>query len=465
MDLIPENVDFPSVSIIIRSKNEERWIGHCLRSVFSQTYNNFEVILIDNCSTDQTLRRAEAFPIKILKIQEFLPGKAINLGIRESTGKYIVCLSGHCIPTNSSWLENLIHDLKYDHVAGVYGRQQPLPYSSDLDKRDLLNLFGLDKKIQVKDYFFHNANSAFRRETWEKFPFDEELTNVEDRIWGKEVINAGMNIIYEPNASVFHWHGINHDLNPVRAKNIVRILESMDGIVTTPNYENVHDMNIIAILPLRGTSKKIGDKTLLEYTITAAKRSKLLKKIIVSTDNMETADKALSLGACTPFIRPKSLSEDYIDVFEVLSYSLDQYEKVYDPPDLVVLLEETYPFRPVNLIDSMIYYLITNGFETVIASKYENRGILYDDGNNIKFLSEGFMPSSLKKTQAMVGLLGLGCITYPMYLRSGNIIGKRLGVYNIEDPISSIQVRDSSDLTFVKNLILTWWDSNYSKNI
>ena len=43
----------PLVSIIIRTKNEERWITLCLNAVFSQSYKNFEVIIIDNNSTDQ----------------------------------------------------------------------------------------------------------------------------------------------------------------------------------------------------------------------------------------------------------------------------------------------------------------------------------------------------------------------------------------------------------------------------
>ena len=66
---------------------------------------------------------------------------------------------------NNSWLKNFIKHLSDNKVAGVYGRQEPLSYSSDYDKRDLITVFGLDKKIQIKDPFFHNANSALRS-TW-----------------------------------------------------------------------------------------------------------------------------------------------------------------------------------------------------------------------------------------------------------------------------------------------------------
>ena len=47
------------ISIIIRTKNEERWIGHCLSAIENQDYNQFEVIVVDNESTDNTLQIVE----------------------------------------------------------------------------------------------------------------------------------------------------------------------------------------------------------------------------------------------------------------------------------------------------------------------------------------------------------------------------------------------------------------------
>ena len=60
------------VSIIIRTKNEERWIGSCLDKLFSQSYKNFEVILADNCSTDKTVTKAKKYPIKLNFPQKIL---------------------------------------------------------------------------------------------------------------------------------------------------------------------------------------------------------------------------------------------------------------------------------------------------------------------------------------------------------------------------------------------------------
>ena len=216
------------VSIIIRTKNEERWIVPCLESLFNQTYKNFEIIIVDNCSTDKTIEKAKQFKIsKTIKIKKFLPGKAINMGIKKSKGTYAVILSAHAIPTNSLWLEKLVRAIEEDEkFAGVYGRQEPMSFSSPADKRDMLLVFGLDRKYQIKDSFFHNANSIIRRKIWNKIIFDEKVTNIEDRIWAQEAINSGYKIMYEPEASVYHYHGIHQDKNEKRLKGVVKIIES-----------------------------------------------------------------------------------------------------------------------------------------------------------------------------------------------------------------------------------------------
>ena len=161
----------PLVSLIIRTKNEERWLSSCLGAVFSQSYKAFEVILVDNESTDKTVEKARQYPIKkIVTISNYLPGKALNLGIEESKGKYIVCLSAHCIPTGNAWLGSLVNALEEDETyAGVYGRQEPMSFSASTDKRDLLLVFGLDRIIRTRDSFFHNANSILRKKLWEEF--------------------------------------------------------------------------------------------------------------------------------------------------------------------------------------------------------------------------------------------------------------------------------------------------------
>lgn len=258
----------PKISIIIRTKNEEKWITFCLSKVFKQTIKDIEVIIADNNSLDYTVQLAKKFPVKVISVDRFTPGKAINNGVRASSGEFFVCLSAHCIPKHKKWLENLLRNFKYPNIAGAYGRQEPLAYSSDMDKRDLLITFGLDHRIQKKDSFFHNANSMIRRDVWDKIPFNEKVTNIEDRLWGKAVIKAGYNIIYEPNAEVIHYHGIHQDRDKKRCKSVVKIIGQHEDILpsskTTLTLLNPQQLNITAFLPVRGRPVTVGNYNLLE---------------------------------------------------------------------------------------------------------------------------------------------------------------------------------------------------------
>lgn len=227
----------PALSVIIRAKNEERWIGRCLAAVAHQDHPNFEVIIVDNDSIDRTREIVEGYaasashPCKIVTISdaEFTYGRALNRGIAAAAGEIIISLSGHCIPSSDHWLSALAANFTHDCIAGVYGKQEPLPDSDPFDKRDLWITFGQEKRIQEHEPFFHNANSAFRRVLWERFPFDESLHGQEDRDWAKKVLAAGYRIIYEPHAAVHHHHGIHHGRNPERAKRVVRVIEMLNG--------------------------------------------------------------------------------------------------------------------------------------------------------------------------------------------------------------------------------------------
>ena len=71
------------VSIVIRTKNEARWLGSCLRALEKQSYKNFQVVVVDNESTDASKAIAKTFGAKTVdyKASIYKPGKALNLGV------------------------------------------------------------------------------------------------------------------------------------------------------------------------------------------------------------------------------------------------------------------------------------------------------------------------------------------------------------------------------------------------
>ena len=440
------------VSVIIRTKNEERWIAGCLRRIMEQTVRDVEVVLVDNRSADDTVRRARAIlpGIKLVTIDSYLPGLALNRGIAASIGDIVVCLSAHCIPLHQDWLARLLDNLADASVAGVYGRQISTAATPPPDRRDLRLTFGLDRRVQIRDFFFHNANSAIPRRIWERFPFDETLTNIEDQAWGKQVIAAGYTLVYEPEAAVYHSHGIHHHQDSVRQKNVVRIMDNLhveeedngdEGMPVAPK-----DMDICAMIPV--TSPPGQDESflpLLDRTLQAAAASACISRTIILTDSPVLRDAAVACGAQAPFARPASLAGESVRADQVLAHALKLLSDQGNFPDLVVPMEITFPFRPAGLIDSLVTMLLRNGFDSVLAGIAEYRPVWVEEEACFRRM-DAFQTPRAQRRPLLVGLQSLGCVTYPDILRRGSRIGLRVGILTVTDPLAAIEIRNPDDL-------------------
>ncbi|MGV8152511.1 MAG: glycosyltransferase [Candidatus Nanoarchaeia archaeon] len=198
----------PEISILIRTFNEEKYLEECLKKVFKQSLKDLEVIIIDSGSKDNTLKIAKKFPVRIVLIdkKDFSYGRSLNLGCKNSKGKYLVSLSAHAIPKNKKWLEELIKPLKNKEIAGVYGKQVAYNNASPRIKRKFNIYYGKKKIIQKNNPKFSNSNSAFKKDLWRKEKFDENLIASEDTDWAKKIQKNGYWIFYNPKAEVFHSH-------------------------------------------------------------------------------------------------------------------------------------------------------------------------------------------------------------------------------------------------------------------
>lgn len=193
----------PETSIIIRTFNEEKHIGNLLKALREQDYRDYEIIVVDSGSTDNTLKIARDFGCdSILQIesQDFTFGYSLNVGCRQSQGKYIVLISAHTVPIDNQWLSHLLSPFRDEKVAVVYGRQIAAPETKFSEKRDFERFFGSSSTHP------NNANSAIKKELWQEHPFDEYLFGLEDIEWVKYVSQKGLLVRYEPKAAVYHIH-------------------------------------------------------------------------------------------------------------------------------------------------------------------------------------------------------------------------------------------------------------------
>jgi len=134
-------------------------------------------------------------------------------------------------------------------------------------------------------------------------------------------------------------------------------------------------MKILGIIPARGGSKGIpkknikllGGKPLLEYTAKDALASKLLSRLILSSDDNEIIEVAKNIGLEVPFIRPENLSQDDTPSLSVIKHALEFFEAKNEFFDAICLLQVTTPFREENLIDNSIQKFESEDLDSLIS--------------------------------------------------------------------------------------------------
>ena len=114
----------PLVSVIIPAHNEEENISECIESLLCQTYQNIEIIVVDDCSSDNTYSVATRYPIKIIRLNRNKgPAYARNIGIKNAKGKFIVFAEADA-KYSSNYVENIIKPLDNPKIGGAIAGQR-----------------------------------------------------------------------------------------------------------------------------------------------------------------------------------------------------------------------------------------------------------------------------------------------------------------------------------------------------
>jgi len=211
----------PKISVIIRNKNEERWIGHAIQSCVDHL-DDPEILIIDNKSTDESLEIVNEFcfsDIKIHTINSYTPGKALNFGVEKASNEHILILSAHSQITNMLPMKKVL-SLLNKHAA-VFGKQIPVYRGRKINKRYIWSHFGDESEVNMwseleQRNFLHNAFCFYKRSALKKYRFDEWHTSKEDRFWAIKIVENGLSYYYEPKLECYHhwtnngatWKGI-----------------------------------------------------------------------------------------------------------------------------------------------------------------------------------------------------------------------------------------------------------------
>jgi len=194
------------ISVVIRTRNEAEHLKECLKRLKKQTIKT-EIIIVDSHSDDNTKTIADMYnAVTVQCPNPFTYGKALNIGIRKTTNRYICIISSHCYPNSKEYLYHMWKHFKDNKVAGVYSRQIPHQLTNPVEYRNFLHIYGNERIVQHHSPLFNNGSSMIDKKIWKQIQFDENIIAQEDVLWAKQCINQGYHIVYEPCSIVEHLH-------------------------------------------------------------------------------------------------------------------------------------------------------------------------------------------------------------------------------------------------------------------
>jgi glycosyltransferase involved in cell wall biosynthesis len=188
-----------AVSVIISVKDAEKYIHKCINSLLDQTFKDFEVILIDDGCTDNTLHIIKKFKderIKLFRNRKNLGiAKSRNIGLKLSKGEYTFFTDADCI-VSKNWIEQGLKYLKNPKYVGVEGR---IYYVSE----NYRPTFSDHVCKNEHGGYFMTGNVAYKRSAIESVGgFDEKYTYLEDRDLALRILKHGK-IAFNPNMIVY----------------------------------------------------------------------------------------------------------------------------------------------------------------------------------------------------------------------------------------------------------------------
>ncbi len=201
----------PSISVVVPVYNGAGSIAACIEKLVKQDYPSYEIIVVENGSTDNTTEIVEKYPVKLLHSPERGPAAARNMGIRCSKADIIAFTDADCL-AEQNWLSELVKPYASPEIGGVGGPIMAYKH----DGRNIVEQFSdelspLTNFVSGKNEFLPHlftANASYRRSILVKIGgFNVHLVTGQDvDIAWRSQLDAGTKLAYAPQAVIYHHH-------------------------------------------------------------------------------------------------------------------------------------------------------------------------------------------------------------------------------------------------------------------
>lgn len=200
------------ISIIIPAYNVEKTIDKTIEALLKQNYpkKDYEIIIVDDGSTDKTVEVISKFPVKLVKLKHKGPANARNIGAKKSRGGILLFTDADCVP-DKNWIKNMVEPFKDQGIVGASGTYKTLNSEKLMARFVGYEIEQRHQKMERQRFidFIGTFSAGYRRDIFLKFKgFDTnfKISSGEDPELSYRISKEGLKMVFQKNAIVKHPH-------------------------------------------------------------------------------------------------------------------------------------------------------------------------------------------------------------------------------------------------------------------
>ena len=451
-------MDNPKVTVYITNYNYGRYLGEAIESVLSQTLKNFELIIIDDGSSDESSQmlgdyEAMANVFVIFQEQRGLI-RSSNLALEMARGDYIIRLDADDYFAPDA-LESLASVLdQREDVVMVFPDYFEVNESGAMLAEVRRHDFG--REVTLLDQPAHGACTMFRRSVMLKVKGYDESFICQDGydMWLKlthehDVANVNRPLFY------YRQHGRS------LTGNEERVLETRAAIMSKHvQRRGLEPLRTWAVIPVRGAAadprsvplRNLAGKPLIEWTLDAALESTVLEQLILTTPDSVVRDHVADRygGRIHVLDRSRDLARINTSVAPAIQGALAHASQSTPPPDAAMVLFVEAPFRSALYIDTAVHAMQLYDVDAIDAIRLDDRTYYKHDGSGLQPI-RGSDVLRLERDDLYRQVGGMSLARYKKLMTSGSLFAGRIGHIEL-DQKASFRIRSELDWAIAEAL-------------
>jgi len=453
----------PKVTVYIPCHNYGRFLTQAVESVLEQSYEDWELIIIDDGSEGETVKIADHYaslhPDRI-RVLRHAPARGLqacaNLALEAARGDYIMRLDADDFLDESALLVLATYLDRHPDVGLVYPN-----YTYVNEQGEFLGIENrkkIGKEAKLLDLPAHGACTMVRKRVLKSVGGYSERYDAQDgyELWLKVLHRYQVANVSTP---LFCYR--QHSASGSRDER--HILDARQRIKRDLVKKNEGQVKprIVAVVPAKNTYEKLpsivlaecAGRPLIDYTLEAAQRVGTFETIFVTTDDPRVVEYCRQFPDVLAAVRPAELSLQQARLSKVLHDAVLRLEQEHDIyPDILVLLSVHSPLRRPEHIRKAIDTLLLYNTDSVI-SVYEDYDLHLAHGENgLESLNKGMLQRLRLERESLYVDNGAIRVLWRDVVTETDLYGRKVG--HIVMPLKeSFQIKTPFDAWMVEQII------------